>query len=130
MARQPEIYMKFAAVLSIMPDMENGMLTARLRGIDGRVYCLDLPEPIVGPLIIGLATQAAHLTSSGATQPMNLTSGKLFTLDDGRAGLELLLENTVRLPLVFPPESIPVLRNVLDELEDLNKKAPPKPKPH
>ena len=130
MARQQEIYMKFAAVLSIVPDIEKGMLTVRLRGIDGRLYCLDLPEPMVGALIIGLATQAAHLTSTGAVQPMNLTSGKPFTLDDGSAGLELLLENTVRLPLVFPPKSIPVLRNALDELEDLHRKAPPESKPH
>ena len=130
MDRKPEIYANFVSVLSIVPNKEDGTLSIRMKGTDNRVYCFDLPEPLVGPLVIGLVSQATALTPSGLTQPMVLNSAKIFTLDDGRAGVELLLENVVRLPVIFPQEAIEPLRNALDKLDELNKKAPTTPKPH
>ena len=130
MAQPTEICIKFTGVLSATSDVENGILSFRLMGSDNRAYCLDFPESILGALIVGLKTQAAHFNPSGAAQPMRLTHGREFFLNDGQQGLELTLDDTIRLPVVFDSRTISVLRSAIDRLADRNKKAPPEPKLH
>jgi hypothetical protein len=76
-----------------------------------------------------LSARAAQLTDNRVGQPMTLNASQPFTIADGRAGLVLLLDNAVRLPVLFPREAIPVLRRSLDTLEGLSSgtaSAPPK----
>lgn len=48
-----------------------------------------------------------------------------FFLDDGRPGLRLILEGGLPLAVLIDPNSMPVLRNELRELEELSKKPNP-----
>ena len=135
MTQKPELYARFAAILSMEADTENHSVLAHLRGEDDRLYCLDVPEPIIGSFVIGLLSQAKVVApdqtgGESRTQPMNLNSGRPFRLGDGRIGLELLLEDVVRLPVLFPRSAIAVLRTALKELERLSQTAPPERKPH
>lgn len=135
MAKPTELYARFAAVLAIEPDKDNRSLIVRLKDLNEQLYSLDFPEPLIGPLIIGLMSQAKAIAPDQAggepsAFPMTLDSGRPFSLPDGRIGLELTLESTVRLPVLFPKKAITILRAALDELDDLSKNAPPEKKPH
>lgn len=118
----PELCARMTGVLSVIPDIQSKSLQVRFRDASGQTYLLEFPQAILGTLLMTMITQSQHIApdpnaSTGAAQPMNLNSGRLFVLDDGRSGLELTIENSLRLPLVFPKETIPVLRKALAELE-------------
>jgi hypothetical protein len=116
---------QMAAMLSLTPG-DSGLLLG-FRDPDGGMYRLEIPAGAIGGLIVALRSHAA-VAQGGSGQPMTLDSGRPFTLLDGRVGLELLLEGTVRLPVLFPREAIPVLRRTLDELERLSTKSPRRPR--
>ena len=125
----PDKQIKAAGLLSIMPNLQTKTLSLRFRDSLNQVYVVELPQPLLGILTVGLMTQASHIAPApnqpgGAAQPMNLDSGRIFTLDDGRSGLELTMEKTIRLPLLFPKSAIPGLRTALDELERIPEKGP------
>jgi hypothetical protein len=124
----PETTIKVAAMMGIEPIRSSNSLRVRFRDAANNPYALDFPEGTISGLIVALTAQLAHLTRSGVGQPMTLTSGQPFTIADGRVGLELLLEHVLRLPVLFPKESIQTLRKSLDELERLSRQTPPPPR--
>jgi hypothetical protein len=126
----PNVHARMAAVLSIIADQASSTLQVSMRDDDNTVYQLDLPDGLVGGLIVSLISQIQHLRPSGVAQPMTLNSGRSFALPDGRIGLELLLENAVRLPVLFPKEAIGALRDTLEELERLSQSAPAEARRH
>ena len=111
-------------MLGIESDDPNNSLLVRFRDPHNNVYAIDLSEGLIAGLVVALMSAAAQLRRAGLAQPMTLTGGRVFTAPDGRAGLELQLENAVHLPVLFPSEAIPTLRRTLDELEHLAKQAP------
>jgi hypothetical protein len=131
----PEIYAEFKGVISMFPDPSRRMVQLRLLGVDDRTYLLDLPGGILATLILGLMGQAKALATTtadqtAANQPMNLTTGRLFQMDDGQPGLELTIEDTLQVPLMFPKDAIPKLRKALDALEGMMKTQPPAGRPN
>ena len=126
----PNVHARMAAVLSIIADQASSTLQVSMRDDDNTVYQLDLPDGLVGGLIVSLISQIQHLRPSGVAQPMTLNSGRSFALPDGRIGLELLLENAVRLPVLFPKEAIGALRDTLEELDRLSQSSPAEARRH
>jgi hypothetical protein len=124
----PETNIKAAIMLGVEPDRQNNVLRLRFCDPSNNVYALDLAEPMIGGLTAALVGQIGQLKQSGVGQPMTLTSGRPFQIGDGRIGLELTLDNALRLPVLFPKEAIPALRKTLDELERLSTKAPTPPR--
>jgi hypothetical protein len=124
------VHARMAAVLSIIADQASSTLQVSMRDDENTVYQMDLPDGLVGGLIVSLISQIQHLRPSGVAQPMTLNSGRSFALPDGRIGLELLLENAVRLPVLFPKEAIGALRETLEELERLSQSAPAEARRH
>jgi hypothetical protein len=124
------VHARMAAVLSIIADQASSTLQVSMRDDDNTVYQMDLPDGLVGGLIVSLISQIQHLRPSGVAQPMTLNSGRSFALPDGRIGLELLLENAVRLPVLFPKEAIGALRETLEELDRLAQSSPAEARRH
>ncbi len=124
------VHARMAAVLSIIADQASSTLQVSMRDDENTVYQMDLPDGLVGGLIVSLISQIQHLRPSGVAQPMTLNSGRSFALPDGRIGLELLLENAVRLPVLFPKEAIGALRETLEELDRLSQSSPAEARRH
>jgi len=116
----PEIAIKIAALLALTHTDE--VLHLQFRDPQNQIHTLELPTPILGGLIVALTSKVGQIQGTGVAQPMALNGGQPFTLPDGRAGLELLLDDAVRLPVLFPKEAIPILRSALDMLEGLSSK--------
>jgi hypothetical protein len=121
----PETQIKIAAMLGMEPTAD--ALRLRCRDAENNVYTIDLTAPMVGGLAVALTQQAAQVQGS-VGQPMTLNAGRPFSIADGRIGLELTLDNGLRLPVLFPKESLPVLRKTIDELERLSKQSPAAPR--
>lgn len=121
------LYAKFHTISAVTADPTNKSLTVFASDKASHAYAIELPYQIVGGLIASLMAMAPKIApgvgEKGADiQPLTLDSGQPFSLPDGRAGLEITVETAIRLPLVFPPEAIPVLRTALDKLEVLTRK--------
>jgi hypothetical protein len=115
---------RLSTMLAMTADRTNNRLEFQARDAQSQVFCIEIPEAMLGGFIVALNSQAGQLRGSGGGQPMTLNSGRPFTIADGRVGLELTLDNGFRLPVLFPKEAIPILRSTLDELERLSKQAP------
>jgi hypothetical protein len=122
----PELYAKANAMLGVLAKLSENSAEVRFRDSKGQAYVIDFPEPILGGMIAALLAIAPQLKPSGAGQVLNMTSGRVFSLPDGRIGLELTLEGTLRLPLIFQKKGIAALRKSLDQLEAQSKKEPDK----
>jgi hypothetical protein len=121
---------QLSAMLGIEVDRNAHSLRLQARDAHQNIYQINLPESMLGGLIVGLRSQINRLRGSAVGQPMTLDSGQAFTLPDGRVGLELMLDNAVRLPVIFPKEAIAVLRKSLDELERLSGGSSGPTRPH
>ena len=130
MTQSAEVYVKFSGLLSVTPQIEEGLLSVQLRSEDNKAYYLDFPESILGVLITALMTQVAYLKPSGKAQTFRLTNGREFIRDDGQPGLELTLEDTVRLPVVFDSQTMAALRTAIGRLEDQITQTPPEQTQH
>ena len=119
----PETRIRAGAMLGIMHAAGN-FLEVRFRTPANDVYCIEVPEGILGGLTVALLSAAAKIQGTGPTQPMTLNSAQAFTYPDGRIGLELKLENAIRLPVLFPPEAISSLRDAAKTLDHLSKQIP------
>ena len=91
-----------------------------------QLFAVDFSEPILGNLVTLLVATASKLKPSGKGQMMDVTSGRVFHLDDGNVGLELTLGGTLRVPLTFQKKGIEELRSALRELVG---RGPGKPDP-
>lgn len=97
----PETQIKVAAMLGMESIAD--ALRLRVRDPANNVYVLDLAAPMIGGLAVTLTQQAARV-QGGAGQPMTLNASRAFSIADGRIGLELTLDNALRLPVLFPEE--------------------------
>ena len=112
-----ETRIRLAGMLGSPSNPAGNLLEVRFRTAENDVLCIEIPEAILGGLMIALRVAAGHIAKTDDVHPMAVELKRLFVLQDGRLGLELLLENVIRLPLVF---LVPALRTALDELEVLS----------
>ena len=115
-----ETRIRLAGMLGCQSNSTDNLLEFRFRTAENDVFCIEIPEAILGGLMIALRVAAGHIAKTDDVHPMAVELKRLFVLQDGRLGLELLLENVIRLPMVFPKEMVPALRTALDELEVLS----------
>jgi hypothetical protein len=116
-----ETRIRLAGMLGSPSNPAGNLLEVRFRTAENGVLCIEIPEAILGGLMVALRVAAGHIAKTDDVHPMAVELKRLFVLQDGRLGLELLLENVIRLPMVFPKEMVPALRTALDELEVLSR---------
>jgi len=125
-----EKVIRVAAALEATADQTRQVMRVQLRDAHGGVHTIEIPAGVLGALLVALHSQASRLGPNRFGQPMTLTSGNAFATADGRVGLELVMENAVRLPVLFPREAIETLREALDELERFAGTPPQAPSRH
>ena len=116
-----ETRIRLAGMLGCQSNSTDNLLEFRFRTAENDVLCIEIPEAILGGLMVALRVAAGHIAKTDDVHPMAVELKRLFVLQDGRLGLELLLESVIRLPMVFPKEMVPALRTALDELEVLSR---------
>jgi hypothetical protein len=123
----PETKIVVGGFMGMEVDRNQNTVTVRFRDVANNVYALNIGGGYLGGLIVGLNSQAANLSDAHANQPMTLVSTRPFTMGDGRVGLMMVLDDSVRLPVLFPPAAIQSLRNSMDVLESHSSGGPPEP---
>jgi len=113
---QGEFYAKAEAILSVTGSEKTQSVRVHFRDASNQLYAVDFPEPILGNLVTLLVATASKLKPSGKGQMMDVTSGRVFHLDNGNVGLELTLGGTLPVPLTFQKKGIEDLRSALREL--------------
>jgi len=97
---------------------------------DQRSTQLALHRGVLGTLIVSLLQAARAFptdTDEFLSQPLQLTGVGVVSFEDGSFGLELLLDEGLRLFVAIPTESIAALRdcvNVIDTLDGVMTEHP------
>jgi hypothetical protein len=123
----PETKIVVGGFMGMEADQSRNTVTVRFRDTAHNTFALEIAGGYMGGFIIGLHSQAANLSDAAANQPMTLISTRPFTMGDGRVGLMMLLDDSVRLPVLFPPAGIQSLRTSMDTLESHSSGARPEP---
>jgi hypothetical protein len=123
----PESRIRASAMLGMTANLPNNLLEIRFCTPANDIYCIEIPEGILGGLILALISGSARIRGTGPTQPMTLDSIRPFSYPDGRIGLELSLEHAIRLPVLLSKESISTLEDAAKILERLSTQIPGPP---
>jgi hypothetical protein len=112
-------------------DAQRGIAKVLFRNATNQSYIVEIPLAILGSFLINLRAIAQQIMAGTSSapflgQPLTLNSGRPFQVSDDRVGLELTLDNGLRLPVVFPRSAIKALRKSLDALDS---RATDKPEP-
>ena len=109
-------------ISSVRP--ERGRDVIRIDGSAGEsAVALDLHRGVLGTLIVSLLQAARALPGDSEeflSQPMQLTGVGVVSFEDGSFGLELLLDEGLRLFVAIPTESIGTLRKCVDVVDTLD----------
>lgn len=90
--------------------------------VQERPLHLALHRGVLGTLIASLLQAARAFpgdTDEFLSQPLQLTGVGVVSFEDGTFGLELLLDEGLRLFVAVPPESIDALRNSVNVIHTL-----------
>lgn len=112
---------KVAAMLSVKAKPADHAIEIRFRDEQNLLNAIDVPDGALGAFVSALMEASRAVPSSGTGQVMNATAARVFVFPDGRLGLEITLEGSLRLPIAFPKNAIPALRKMVDALESLKK---------
>ena len=89
---------------------------------DQRSTHLALHRGVLGTLIVSLLQAARAFpadTDEFLSQPLQLTGVGVVSFEDGSFGLELLLDEGLRLFVAIPSDSIAALHNCVNTIDDL-----------
>ena len=119
-------------IKAILPDPKTDMVRVGVNA-NGEDVTLHLHKGVLGGLIIGLMKASqAFKSDPNATeflgQPFTLNNARPFVVDDKVHGLELTVEGSLKIPVVFPVNGIEVWRQVVKHLEAASKTRPKKPR--
>jgi hypothetical protein len=109
---------------SVSPDRELDLV--RIDGSSDREPAtVDIHRGLLGPLIASLQQAARafppEFESGGRfTQPMQLNGAEIVALEDGRLGVDLLLDSGLRLTITIPFGEIAPLRQCLEAIAALS----------
>ena len=134
MTQPTERYAQFHTIVSVMPDKNKGSLLMRMKDETGHQFCLDIPDHLVGPVIVALMSQAKAIEpdetdAHGLAQPLTLTDIRPFSISDERRGIELGFDDSFHLRVLIPKTAIAGLRSELERLENTSSQ-PPSPNLH
>ncbi len=104
---------------------ERGRDVIRIDCSEGeRTVALDLHRGVLGTLIVSLLQAARALPGNNEeflSQPLQLVGVGVVSFEDGSFGLEMLLDEGLRLFVAIPSESIGALRRCVDVIEALDR---------
>lgn len=104
---------------------ERGRDVIRIDCSEGeRPVTLDLHRGVLGTLIVSLLQAARALPGDSEeflSQPLQLAGVGVVSFEDGSFGLEMLLDEGLRLFVDIPSESIAALRRCVDVIEALDR---------
>jgi hypothetical protein len=110
-------------ISSVRP--ERGRDVIRIDGSAGeQSISLDLHRGVLGTLIVSLLQAARALPGDSEeflSQPLQLAGVGVVSFEDGSFGLELLLDEGLRLFVAMPSESIGALRKCVDVVDALDR---------
>ena len=109
---------------AVKPDPEHDLVKVEAT-FDDKPIALQIHRGVLGSLIISLLQTAGSFpTESEAneflTQPLHLTGAGLIALEDGKIGLELALDQGLRVVLTMPREGIALLLACVEALDILS----------
>jgi hypothetical protein len=111
---------------------DDGNIVLQFLAKDDQLYRVEIAKPIIGAVvlnIIGLLnkTQLATLDTtrrrSDPLMSLQLTAFRAMVTPKGAPGLAMVLANALEVGIELKREAIPVLKSVLDQLENLT--SPP-----
>ena len=93
-----------------------------------------LKQACLGALILSLLARArqraATLGRHSEEQPLQLLDATALAFEGGQVGLQLALENDLRVSFVLGSQGLANLRSALASLDDISRKPDPGAKPH
>lgn len=109
---------------TVMPDPEHDLVRVEA-SFDDQPVALQIHRGVLGSLIVALLQTAESFPSESdprelLTQPLHLTGAGLVALEDGKIGLELALDQGLRVVLTMPPEGIALLMACVEALDILS----------
>lgn len=121
-------------IKSILPDEKTDVVQIDLNA-NGQDVTLHLHKGALAGLVVGLVNASkAFKTDPNATetliQPLVLSSARPFVVDPQKFGLELTLERTLKLPVIFPSNGVEIWRRVVQHFEAVLKSPPKRSKDH
>jgi hypothetical protein len=108
-------------ISSVRPNRHNDVVHLDC-SVDQRDMHLALHRGVLGTLIVSLLQAARAFPGESdefLSQPLQLTGVGVVSFEDGSFGLELLLDQGLRLFVAIPSESIAALRNCVNTIDDL-----------
>jgi hypothetical protein len=117
---KPILFTAVRALREIVVSQKTQTLGLRFIGDDNHEYMIDLPEALIGQLVVSLAGKSADLSHTGKMQPMTVDAIRPFSISDGRAGIELTIERTLRVPLLLSADQVDAMKKALDEASALS----------
>ncbi|HET6618294.1 MAG TPA: hypothetical protein VFG64_00045 [Dongiaceae bacterium] len=108
---------------TVKPDPEHDLVTVEA-SFDDQPVALQIHRGVLGNLIVSLLQIAGSFPSeTGArellAQPLHLTGAGLVALEDGKIGLELALDQGLRVVLTMPHEGAALLMACVEALDIL-----------
>jgi hypothetical protein len=109
---------------TVESDLEHDLV--RVEGsCDDEPVALQIHRGVLGSLIVSLLQTAGSFpadTDAGEllTQPLHLTGAGLIALEDGKIGLELVLDQGLRVVLTIPRDRVALLMSCVEALDILS----------
>jgi hypothetical protein len=116
---------------TVEPDPEHDLV--RVEGsCDDEPVALQIHRGVLGSLIVSLLQTAGSFPAEAEaaellTQPLHLTGAGLIALEDGKIGLELVLDQGLRVVLTIPRNHIAMLQSCVEALDMLTNASMAKP---
>lgn len=124
MSKREVLWTRLHSLQAVEADPISKTIKVLARDKREQDFEIILPHHLLASLIASLLAGSKRLArkqeeTRAPVQPLTLDGVHAFVLADGRGGLELMIESALQLPLVFPPEAIPLIRDTLTTLEGM-----------
>ena len=110
-------------ISSVRPERDRNII--RIDGSAGEgSISFDLHRGVLGTLIVSLLQAARALPGDSEeflSQPMQLAGVGVVSFEDGSFGLEMLLDEGLRVFVAIPSESLGALRRCVDMVDALDQ---------
>ncbi|HEY1385750.1 MAG TPA: hypothetical protein VGF43_19150 [Dongiaceae bacterium] len=109
---------------TVESDVEHDLV--RVEGsFDDEPVALQIHRGVLGSLIVSLLQTAGSFPADAEagellTQPLHLTGVGLIALEDGKIGLELALDQGLRVVLTIPRDRVALLMSCVEALDILS----------
>jgi hypothetical protein len=109
---------------TVESDVEHDLV--RVEGsCDDEPVALQIHRGVLGSLIMSLLQTAGSFPADNEagellTQPLHLTGAGLIALEDGKIGLELALDQGLRVVLTIPRDRVALLMSCVEALDILS----------